>query len=68
MLPEQVRLICANMMFNMGINRMNLFKKFLAAVEDRDWQEAASQMVNSRWNKQVPNRSNRLVERMRAVE
>ncbi len=67
MLPEEARLICANMMFNLGVNRMGNFKKFLAAVEDRNWSVAAEEMLDSKWNKQVPNRSNRLVERMRGI-
>jgi len=32
-----------------------------------NWQEAADQMVDSRWYTQVPNRAQRLEQRMRAV-
>jgi len=67
MLPEEVQLICANMCFNLGVNRMGGFKRFLAAVEDRDWQKAADEMYDSKWRRQVPNRAGRLIERMRQV-
>ena len=67
MLPEQVRLIFANMMFNLGANRLGGFVKFIAAIEDRDWQRAADEMGDSKWARQVPNRSGRLIERMRGV-
>jgi lysozyme len=67
MLPEEVQLICANMCFNLGINRMGGFKRFLAAIEDRDWQKAADEMADSKWARQVPNRAGRLIERMRQV-
>ena len=67
MLPEQVRLIFANMMFNMGINRLGMFKRLLAAIESREWQKAAVEMADSKWARQVPNRSGRLIERMKAV-
>ena len=67
MLPEQVRLIFANMMFNMGKNRLGGFVKFIAAIEDREWQKAADEMADSKWARQVPNRSGRLIERMRGV-
>ena len=67
MLPEQVRLIFANMMFNMGINRLGMFKRLLAAIEDRDWQKAAVEMADSKWADQLPNRSGRLIERMKSV-
>jgi GH24 family phage-related lysozyme (muramidase) len=67
MLPEQVRLIFANMMFNMGRNRLAGFVKFIAAIESREWQKAAVEMADSKWARQVPNRSGRLIERMRGV-
>mgnify|MGYP003647718563 FL=1 len=65
MLPEPTRLIVCNMMFNMGVNRMGMFKNFLAAVEDRDWEKAAIEMEDSRWHKQVTARADRLIKRMR---
>tara|TARA_Y100000004_G_C8926720_1_gene417964 strand:- start:281 stop:730 length:450 start_codon:yes stop_codon:yes gene_type:complete len=67
-LPEEVQKICANMMFNMGRPRLSGFKKFHAAIANNDWQECAVQMEDSRWHKQVTNRANRLISRMRAVE
>ena len=66
-LPEEVRLILANMMFNMGRPRLSGFKKLNAAIKDRNWSEAAIQMEDSRWHKQVTNRANRLIERMNKV-
>ena len=66
-LPGEVQLIIANMMFNMGRPRMSGFKKFIAAVAIADWQEAANQMVDSRWYNQVTNRAQRLVKRMQNV-
>lgn len=66
-LPDEVQLIIANMMFNMGRPRLSKFKKFIEAVIMSNWQDAANEMVDSRWYNQVPNRANRLVERMRNV-
>ena len=66
-LPEEVQLIIANMMFNMGRPRLSGFKNFIAAVAISNWQEAANQMVDSRWYRQVTNRAERLVKRMRNV-
>ena len=64
MLPEEVQLICANMCFNLGINRFGRFEKFIAAIENRDWGTAAHEMEDSKWCKQVPERSGRLIMRM----
>ena len=66
-LPEEVQLIIANMMFNMGYSRLSKFVSMHRAVEVKDWNTAADEMVDSRWYRQVPNRAKRLVERMRNV-
>tara|TARA_R100000322_G_C5435726_1_gene189667 strand:+ start:694 stop:1155 length:462 start_codon:yes stop_codon:yes gene_type:complete len=66
-LPDEVQKICANMMFNMGRSRLSGFKKFRAAIADKDWLECATQMEDSRWHKQVTNRANRLIKRMESV-
>ena len=66
-LPEEVQLIIANMMFNMGYTRLSKFKGMKRGVDARDWETAADEMVDSRWYKQVTNRADRLVVRMRSV-
>jgi len=66
-LPEQCRLILANMMFNLGMNRMGKFVKLLAAIEAGNYNKAADEMHDSRWRWQVPERAGRLIARMREV-
>ena len=66
-LPEECQHIIANMMFNLGRPRLSRFKLMQAAVNARNWNEAAEQMINSKWYTQVPNRARRLVDRMRAL-
>ena len=66
-LPEEVQLIIANMMYNMGRPRLSRFHKMKKAIDNRDWYEAAYEMTNSKWYKQVPNRAGRLVVRMQNV-
>ena len=66
-LPEEAQRIIANMMFNMGRPRLSKFKGMKRGVDARDWNAAADEMVDSNWYRQVTNRANRLVERMRNV-
>ena len=66
-LPEEAQLIIANMMFNMGRPRLSKFKGMKRGVDAKDWNQAADEMVDSRWYRQVTNRADRLVERMRAL-
>ena len=66
-LPEDAQEIIANMMFNMGRPRLSKFKGMKRGVDNRDWHEAADEMVDSAWYRQVPNRAERLVTRMRNI-
>ena len=66
-LPDEAQEIIANMMFNMGRPRLSKFKGMKRGVDARDWNAAADEMVDSKWYTQVPNRAERLVERMREI-
>ena len=66
-LPGEVQLILANMMFNLGRPRLTNFVRMREAVNKGDWQEAKIQMLDSKWANQVPNRANRLSERMGVI-
>lgn len=66
-LPEEAQLIIANMCFNLGYPRLSAFKGMKAGVDARDWNAAADEMVDSKWYRQVTNRADRLVERMRSI-
>jgi lysozyme len=66
-LPEEAQQIIANMMFNMGRPRLSKFKGMKRGVDAKDWNAAADEMVDSAWYRQVTNRAERLVKRMREV-
>jgi len=66
-LPEEVQQIIANMMFNMGRTRLSKFRGMKRGVDARDWDAAADEMVDSAWYRQVTNRADRLVQRMRSI-
>ena len=66
-LPEEAQRVIANMMFNMGRPRLSKFKGMKSGVDARDWNRAADEMVDSRWYRQVTNRADRLVTRVRAL-
>tara|TARA_B100001094_G_C17775148_1_gene597008 strand:- start:29 stop:469 length:441 start_codon:yes stop_codon:yes gene_type:complete len=66
-LPEDCKLIIANMMFNLGLPTLSKFKDMKAAIDAEQWSAAADAMLDSKWAKQLPNRSGRLITRMRSV-
>ena len=66
-LPEEVKRIIANMMFNMGRTRLSKFKKHNAALMCGDWKEAAKEGRDSKWYRQVTSRAERLMKRLEEV-
>ena len=66
-LPSEAQQVIANMMFNMGRPRLSRFKGMKRGVDSRNWNEAADEMVDSAWYRQVPKRAKRLVRRIRAL-
>tara|TARA_R110001592_G_scaffold6852_4_gene37780 strand:- start:7488 stop:7928 length:441 start_codon:yes stop_codon:yes gene_type:complete len=66
-LPEEVKLIICNMLFNLGLPTLSKFKDMKAAIDAEQWPAAADAMLDSKWARQLPNRSGRLITRMRSV-
>ena len=60
--------VLANMTFNMGIDRLLGFHRMLAATSNHDWEVAASEMLDSKWAKQVGDRAIRLSNMMKTGE
>lgn len=59
-LPFDARIILLNMAYQLGVPRLLGFKRMWSALEDGDFEEAAIEMRDSLWNRQTPNRSNKL--------
>lgn len=60
--------VIANMMFNLGSNRLLGFKNTLAAMRQGRYDDAAAGMLNSAWANQVGERAQRLAQMMRTGE
>jgi lysozyme len=63
-LCEDHQRVIANMAFNLGINRLLKFKKFLGALQEHDFETAAVEMMDSKWATQVGPRATRLRDRI----
>jgi len=53
------------MVFNLGPGGFGKFKKAIAAMKKEEWEEAANEMLDSRWARQVGNRAKELAAMMR---
>jgi lysozyme len=59
------RNVIINMIFNLGIWNFLKFKATIAAIDVRDFETAANQMLKSKWASQVGVRAVHLAEQMR---
>ncbi len=66
-LPDEAKKILINMAYNLGVNGLMKFKRMLDALEFEDYDEAANEMVDSVWYREVGKRAKRLVKRMRSL-
>lgn len=57
--------VVMNLSFNLGYSRLAGFRKFLAAINSSDFDEAADELKESKWYGQVKGRGVRLVNAMR---
>ena len=55
-LPDNVKLVLTDMIFNLGKNRFLEFKKMIAAIKEGDFKRAAEEAKNSKWCGQVKSR------------
>lgn len=65
--PDDVARVLVNMVFNLGRPRLSKFKNMLAAVNAKDYNKAADEMIDSKWYRQVKTRGVELVEIMRGA-
>ena len=64
-LPGIAYEVLVEMCFQLGHPRTSKFKKMIAALKDHKFQEAADEMIDSRWHKQTPERCSKLASLMR---
>ena len=57
--------VFVNLVFNMGVGRLLGFKRMLAAARSANWNEAAKELLDSRYAEQVGARAVRLAEQLK---
>ena len=63
---EQRKDVIVNMAFNLGVAGVCKFIKMINAISLHDYHQATTEMLDSKWAKQVGNRSVELAEQMRS--
>jgi len=60
--------VLVNMAFNLGVSGLLTFKNTLSLISFNRYEEAAEEMLNSKWARQVGYRAQELAEQMRTGE
>ena len=63
-IDDNIKECVTHMAFQLGLPKLNQFKKFKKALEDNDIAEAMAQMKDSKAYRQTTNRWDRLIEKM----
>jgi len=66
--PESVQKAVIDMSFNLGATKLGGFVKTRDAIINKDYKEAAKEMMDSNWAKQVGKRANTLSEMVRSAK
>jgi lysozyme len=64
-LTETRKAVLLNMALNLGRSRLAGFKRFLEAIHAEAWEQAAAEMLDSKWAAQTGDRAKRLAQQMR---
>lgn len=67
-LDEVRQVVVCNMVYNIGINRFKGFKKTIGYIKHKKYDEAAIEMLDSKWASQVGPRATRLSNMMKTGE
>ena len=63
----QVQEVLTDLVYNMGLDRLNKFEKTLSFLQQNKFNEAAIELGDSNYGKQVPNRYNRNKEILESI-
>ena len=66
-MPQEIKDIVLEMCYQLGVYGFSCFKKTIAYLQDKQWEEASVEMLDSRWAEQTPHRARELSNRVKEV-
>ena len=67
-MPPNIKDVVMEMCYQLGVTGFSKFRKTIAFLQDKQWQEASVEMLDSLWAKQTPNRAKALSDIVKGVE
>ena len=66
-MPQEGQDVIYEMCYQLGVTGVSKFKKTLAYLANSEYRMAASEMLDSKWHRQTPNRSQKLSDIIREL-
>ena len=66
-MPPEIKDIVTEMCYQLGVTGFSKFKKTIAYLQDKKWEEASVEMLDSLWARQTPNRAKEMSNRVKKL-
>ena len=66
-MPQEIKDIVIEMCYQLGVTGFSKFKKTIAYLQNKQWEEASVEMLDSLWAKQTPNRAKEMSKRVKKL-
>ena len=66
-IPPEIQDIIIEMCYQLGVTGFSKFKKTIAYLQDKKWEEASVEMLDSLWARQTPNRAKEMSNRVKKL-
>ena len=66
-MPQEIKDIVMEMCYQLGVGGFSKFKKTIAYLQNKQWEEASVEMLDSLWAKQTPNRAKEMSKRVKKL-
>ena len=67
-LPKKAKIVLMDMAYNLGVPTLKKFKLTLGHIQAGSWKDASLEMLDSKWARQVGNRSTNLSKIMASID
>ena len=67
-MPQEIKDVVMEMCYQLGVGGFSKFKKTISYLQNKQFQDASVEMLDSLWAKQTPNRAEALSEIVKGVK
>ena len=66
-MPQEIKDVVMEMCYQLGVTGFSKFKKTIAYLQNKQWNDASVEMLDSLWAKQTPNRAKEMSDRVKKL-